>query len=168
MFTEFIPNMIGQLAQFVLSLDFWQQIGALTLVGAIPFVESYFGSMLGSIAGLSPFIAVPAAVAGNIAITFLLIALAGRGREAVLNRRAANGSKQLTGRQQKVSNYFNRFGVPGVALLGPMVLASQFTAPTLVALGANRRTVYLWVGISIIVWGVAFGFFGSALAGMMN
>jgi len=41
------------------------------------------------------------------------------------------------------------------------VVASQITAPTLVALGAARRTVYLWMGISIIAWGVVFGVFGS-------
>lgn len=161
MFFEFIPNLFAQLADFVLGLEFWQQIGALTLVGAVPFIESYFGSLLGSIAGINPYIAVPAAVLGNLVCTFLLIGLASRGRSALARNQdgqAANG---------KVARYFNRFGVPGVALLGPMVLASQVTAPTLVALGADRRTVYLWAGVSIAAWGVLFGFFGSALAGLL-
>ena len=51
--------------------------------------------------------------------------------------------------------------MPGVALLGPFVVASQITAPTLVALGAARSRVYLWMGISIIAWGLLFGVFGS-------
>lgn len=161
MFFEFIPNLFTQLAQFVVGLEFWQQIGALTLVGAIPFIESYLGSMLGAISGISPYVAVPAAVLGNIVCTFLLIGLAGRGRDAVTrNSEGRVGSG-------KVARYFNRYGVPGVALLGPMVLASQVTAPTLVALGADRRMVYLWAGVSILIWGIMFGFFGSALAGML-
>jgi len=48
-----------------------------------------------------------------------------------------------------------------VCLLGPLVVASQLSGPALVALGAARRTVYLWMGISIIAWGVLFGAFGS-------
>lgn len=162
MFLEFIPNVFAQLTEFVLGLEFWQQIGALSLVGAIPFIESYFGSLLGAIAGINPYIAVPAAVLGNLVCTFLLISLASRGRTALTRN---NEEKAPNG---KVARYFNRFGVPGVALLGPMVLASQVTAPTLVALGANRRTVYVWAGVSIAAWGVLFGFFGSALAGMMS
>ena len=51
--------------------------------------------------------------------------------------------------------------MPGVCLLGPFVVASQLTGPALVALGAARGKVYLWMGISIIVWGVVFGIFGS-------
>ena len=104
--------------------------------------------------------AVFAAVAGNLACTFMLIALASRGRSAVAAKR------EEPVRPGKVARYVNRFGVPGVTLLGPMVLASQLTAPTLVALGADRRAVYLWAGVSIVVWGVVFGFFGTALAGL--
>lgn len=161
MFFDFIPTLFTQLADFVLGLEFWQQIGALTLVGAIPFIESYMGSMLGAIAGINPYVAVPAAVLGNIVCTFLLISLASRGRTAFTRNRADEPESG------KVARYFNRFGVPGVALLGPMVLASQVTAPTLVALGADRRTVYVWAGVSILAWGVLFGFFGTAIAGMM-
>lgn len=51
--------------------------------------------------------------------------------------------------------------MPGVALLGPFVVASQLSGPALVALGAARGRVYLWMGISIVVWGIAFGAFGS-------
>ena len=48
-----------------------------------------------------------------------------------------------------------------VSLLGPIILASQITGPTLVALGAERRSVFIWQGIAIIAWGVLFGFFGD-------
>ena len=34
----------------------------------------------------------------------------------------------------------------------------------LVALGATRSRVYLWMGISIVVWGLAFGLFGGVLS----
>ncbi|MFV0285465.1 MAG: hypothetical protein ACK5IM_03625, partial [Demequina sp.] len=69
--------------------------------------------------------------------------------------------------RQKIAGYLERFGVPGVSLLGPLALPSQFTAPTMVALGASARSVYFWMGISIVAWGVLFGFFGNWAAGVL-
>ncbi len=52
---------------------------------------------------------------------------------------------------------FDRFGVPGVSLLGQTVLPSQITSMAMVSFGANRNTVAVWQIISIILWGVLFG-----------
>lgn len=162
MFFDFISDFFLQLTQFVAGLEPWQQIGALILISAIPFIESHLGAFLGVLVGIDPFIAVPAAVIGNALCTFLLIAAASRVRTAATRNRdtaVAEPSK----RRQKVAKYLNRFGVPGVSLLTPLVLPNQITAPTLVALGANKRSVYLWIGISIIAWGILFGFFSNAV-----
>ena len=43
------------------------------------------------------------------------------------------------------------------------MLASQITAPTLIALGATKRRVYVWMGVSIIAWGILFGFFSNTI-----
>ncbi|WP_084130017.1 small multi-drug export protein [Demequina sp. NBRC 110055] len=160
MFSDSIAEFIMTLTEWVAGLESWQQLGALILISAIPFVESYSGSFLGVLVGINPFVAVIAAVIGNTISTFALIAGAGRARTAV----TGNGSeKELTERQvrrrAKISKYFDRFGVPGVSLLGPLALPSQFTGPAMVALGASKRSVYFWMGISIIAWGVLFGFF---------
>lgn len=163
-----IADLIARLAGFVHGLESWQQIGALILIGAIPFIESYNGSLLGTLVGISPYLAVPATVLGNIACTFALVAVAIQGRDAITRNRDAVQDEPVSPRRQKVARYFDRFGVPGVSLLGPLVLASQFTAPILIALGANRRSVYVWTGISILAWGVLFGFFGNAIAAWMG
>ncbi|WP_062134497.1 hypothetical protein [Demequina aestuarii] len=148
-----------ELVEFVGDLESWQQIGALILVSAIPFIESYLGSFLGIIVGLDSWVAVGLASVGNAIATFLLIAGAARARRAVVNRRNGDDAAIPTKRRQKVARYMDRFGVPGVSLLGPLALPSQFTGPTMVALGASARSVYVWMGISIIAWGVLFGFF---------
>lgn len=67
----------------------------------------------------------------------------------------------MSGRRQKIGRYLETLGVPGVSLLGPVILASQITGPTLIALGARPRSVYLFQGIAIIAWGILFGFFGD-------
>ncbi|WP_293699744.1 hypothetical protein [uncultured Agrococcus sp.] len=160
MFFDFVGDLFIQLTQFVMGLDSWLQVAALLLVGAIPFIESYLGSFLGTIVGIDPFLAVPAAVIGNIVCTFVLIAVASGVRQAA-RRGRERPERELTPRRQKVVKYLERFGVPGVALLGPFVIASQITAPTLIAVGAKKSAVYLWTGISIAAWGILFGFFGE-------
>lgn len=159
---DFVADFFVTLVQFVSGLETWQQVLALVAIGAIPFIESYLGSFLGVLVGIDPFIAVPAAVVGNIISTFLVIAVASRVRTAATKGRGADAEMDLSDApksRQKIGTYLNRFGVPGVCLLGPLVIASQITAPTLIALGATKRGVYVWSAISILAWGILFGFF---------
>ncbi|HIY24253.1 MAG TPA: hypothetical protein H9837_08120 [Candidatus Brachybacterium merdigallinarum] len=173
-----INDLFAQLTDIVDGLAVWQQILALVPVGAIPFIESYLGSMLGTIVGIHPLVAVPAAVLGNLLCTFAIIALTGRARDAVTRGRGANADAAAadapadapadarpSGMRGKVATALDKYGVPGVCLLGPLVVASQITAPTLIALGATRRQVYVWMGISILAWGVLFGLFGNLVGG---
>ncbi|WP_222194974.1 hypothetical protein [Modestobacter italicus] len=156
--SSFVEDLIAQLTEFAAGLEQWQQLGALLLFGMIPFVESYLGSFIGIVVGVDPLLAVPAAVIGNIVATFLMIALAGGVRDAATRGRSGEPTSK---RKRRVATYFQRLGVPGVSLLGALLLPTQITAPTLIALGARRGAVYVWMGIAIIVWGIAFGFFGE-------
>lgn len=163
-------DLLVQLHDLVSGLAPWQQVLALVPAGAIPFIESYLGSFLGTSLGIHPAIAVPAAVLGNLVATFVAIGLAGRTRDAVTRGR---GDRVEKGRRPsrvraKVAEALGKYGVPGVALMGPFVVASQITGPTLVALGAARSRVYLWTGISIVLWGIAFGVFGSLFLGAIS
>lgn len=172
---DFVTDLFLWLAELATYAEPWQQIGVLLLAGAIPFIESYLGSFLGVVLGINPFLAVGSAIVGNMISTFALIATAGRARSAITRKNrtthdaaagtttAALKEEDRTRRQQKVAQYANRIGVPGVCLLGPLLVASQITAPTLVALGAAKRSVYLWQAIAIIAWGMLFGFFGEAV-----
>lgn len=159
-------DLLAQLHTLVSGLEPWQQVLALVPAGAIPFIESYLGSFLGASLGIHPAIAIPAAVVGNLIATFAAIALSGRARDAVtdgLSRRHDEGRSEAKPSRfrAKVATALEKYGVPGVALLGPFVVASQLSGPALVALGAARSKIYLWMGISIVVWGIAFGIFGS-------
>ena len=77
-------------------------------------------------------------------------------------------SEKQIARRAKIKKYFDRFGVPGVAILGPFALPSQFTAPLMVSFGANRHLVMIWMAVSIVLWGllsVGLGFAFLYLAG---
>src|SRR5690554_3033970 len=122
-----IGDFFLQLAEFVAGLESWQQMGALVLVSAIPFVESYLGSFLGVVLGLNPFVAVAIASIGNAIMTFAIIYGASRARTAVVNGRNKDDARVQSKRRAKVAKYLDRFGVPGVSLLGPLAFPSQFT-----------------------------------------
>lgn len=129
----------------------WQW-AVIFFAGAIPFVESYFAGPLGIVAGMNPVVAILAAVAGNVASMAVLVIIAGRAR-----RLKKNANEPLAPKKQKLKNAFDKYGVPGVSLLGQTLLPSQITSMAMVAFGADQKTVILWQTVSIILWGVAFG-----------
>ncbi|WP_298804950.1 hypothetical protein [uncultured Pseudokineococcus sp.] len=138
----------------------WQWV-VLLVGGAIPFVESYGATAVGVVVGVPFAIALVAAVAGNV-LSMVLVVTAG---DAVRRRlRSRREPRPPSPRTEKLRRRFDRFGVPGVSLLGQTVLPSQITSGALVAFGADRRQVVLWQVVSIVLWGLAFG--GLATAGL--
>jgi uncharacterized membrane protein len=156
--------MIETLQDFASSFPEYIQWLAVLLVSAIPFVESYFGSVIGVVIGLPPVVAIGAAVIGNVISMIAFVMSADRVRTQVVAGRSARGGVTVderepeeSPRRQKLHRAFDRYGVPGVSLLGQTILPSQITSAAMVSFGANRNVVIFWQVISIILWGVLFG-----------
>ncbi|MHA7176784.1 hypothetical protein ACX80D_09025 [Arthrobacter sp. Sr24] len=146
--------MIESLQQFTASLPPMLQWVGVLLVAAIPFVESYFGSVVGVVGGLNPAVAIAAAVVGNVVSMVIFVLSAHRVRAKVAAGRAP---KEMTPRRAKLRNAFDKYGVAGVSLVGQTILPSQITSAAMVSFGAPKNAVILWQVISIILWGTAFG-----------
>ncbi|MFW7415089.1 hypothetical protein [Demequina sp. SO4-18] len=151
--------MLEGLQDFATSFPAWAQWFAIALISAIPFVESYGGSIVGVLMGLHPAIAIAAAVVGNV-VSMLAVVF---GAHAV--RRRTVGDEQLSPRRARLRTMFDRYGVPGVSLLGQTVLPSQITSGAMVGFGASRTAVAWWQVLSIIAWGVASGLLAAGLIG---
>lgn len=151
------------LVDFTQSLPLWLQWAGVMLAAAIPFIESYFGTLIGVVAGVPLPITLLAAVLGNTVSMLAFVFTASAARAKVLARRS-NGEPQPepSPRCQKVKRMFDRFGVPGVSLLGQTVLPSQITSGMMVSFGASRNAVIFWQVVSIIVWAVVFALIGQA------
>ncbi|MDF0512395.1 hypothetical protein PX701_02050 [Agromyces sp. H3Y2-19a] len=159
--------MLNALQDFASSLpDFLQWFGVM-LISAVPFIDSYFGSVVGVLIGLPPAVAIGVAVIGNVLsmLGFVFVASGVRSK-VVAGRAAAAGagasadslaSDRSSSRNEKVRRAFDKYGVAGVSLLGPFVLPSQFTSAAMVSFGANRNAVIAWQIVSIVIWGVAAG-----------
>lgn len=151
------------LVDFTQSLPLWLQWAGVMLAAAIPFIESYFGTLVGVVAGVPLPIAVLAAVIGNVISMLAFVFAAATARQKVLARRnGAAEPEEPSARRQKVKRMFDRFGVPGVSLLGQTVLPSQITSGMMVSFGADRNLVIFWQVVSIIVWAIVFALIGQA------
>ncbi|QIN29298.1 hypothetical protein [Brevibacterium luteolum] len=151
--------MFEALQEFTTSLPVWARWAGIILISALPFVESYFGSVIGIVAGVHPVVAIPAAILGNVLSMLALVYGAHKIRSRATAKKPADSPKKA-----RLRKAFDRWGVPGVSLLGQTVLPSQITSMAMVSFGASRNAVARWQIVSIIAWGVLFG--GLAMAGV--
>ncbi|SMX98561.1 MULTISPECIES: hypothetical protein [unclassified Brevibacterium] len=147
--------MIESIQNFAGSIPDWLQWAGIILVSAVPFVESYFGSVIGVAIGLHPVVAILMAIIGNVASMLAFVYGAGAIRDKATKNREKDAEPSQ--KRQRLKRMFDKFGVPGVSLLGQTLLPSQITSSAMVGFGANRNAVAFWQIISIVLWGVLFG-----------
>lgn len=73
-------------------------------------------------------------------------------------------SPRAAARRKKFTVALEKYGVPGVSLLGPLLLPTAFTASMLVAVGVKARRVMFWQTIAIVGWTTIFTVMVTAIA----
>jgi uncharacterized membrane protein len=125
--------------------------------GAVPWLEAVTVIPAGILLGLPPVAVVVTAIVGNLA-TVALVAFGGervRSRLLARRRRRVEGDeREGGGRASRAERVMSRFGVPGLAILGPLGVGTQFSAAIVVSLGVSGRRAFAWVGASTIGWSV--------------
>lgn len=142
--------MIETLQDFAQSFPGWLQWLAVAIVAMIPFVESYTGTLIGVAIGLPAPIAGTAAIAGNAVSVLAVVLITGRIRDRVRAPGDPAGRPGSTKVRQRLRRLFERFGIPGVALLGH---PTQISAAAMVGFGADRTRVLVWELVSVTAWG---------------
>ncbi len=123
--------------------------------GAVPWLEAVTVVPAGILLGLPAAPVVVAAVVGNLA-TVALVAFGGEQvRARLLARRRRRTEGGPGGRPSRVERVMSRFGLPGLAILGPLGLGTQLTAAFAVAAGVSGRRAFAWVGASTVGWSIA-------------
>ena len=159
---ETFQNLVAQVPELVQPL-------IVALAGAIPFIEGEGAAGIGIIGGIHPVVAAIAGIVGNFACVAILVLASSGARQAIVNRSrvrqavTADGSivdesvvsadsGRKAARREKFQRAFTRYGVPGVSLLGPLLLPTHFTATMLAASGVNKARVLFWQAVAIIGW----------------
>lgn len=165
---EHIVNLISTFQEWVAQVPELVQPLIVALAGAIPFIEGEGAASIGIIGGINPVVAAIAGIVGNFVCVAILVLASSGARKAIVDRSrtreaamAGGGSamevepvEQTRGaaRREKFQRAFTRYGVPGVSLLGPLLLPTHFTATMLAAAGVSKGRVLLWQAVAIIGW----------------
>jgi hypothetical protein len=165
---ETLQDLVGQVPELVQPL-------IVALAGAIPFIEGEGGAAIGILGGINPVVAAIAAMVGNFLVVAALVLLGSGARNAVVTRHrakaaaragAASGGETVlmtapgegaedsrsAARRAKFQRAYERYGVPGVSLLGPLLLPTHFTATMLAASGVGKVRILIWQAVAIIGW----------------
>lgn len=121
------------------------------VLAAVPFLEAFTVIPLAMIAGLSTLPVIIIALIGNIATVLLLIIFIEKIKEW-RKKRKKDEEKEEGKRAKRAKRLWSKYGLPGLALIGPFFVGSHLTTFMCLTLGgAKMRTAY-WMMISIIFW----------------
>lgn len=137
-----------------------EQLGyiGIFLAGAIPWFEAIAVVPGGIVIGLDPILTVLFAAAGNL-ITIAAFAYGGaKIRSWVVGRREAKGKQPKSDRWAKAQRAFEKYGVYGMAILGPLIIGTQFAAAASVAAGVRPAKVTLLVSSAMVLWAIVIAF----------
>jgi hypothetical protein len=125
------------------------------LAGAIPWFEAIAVVPAGILFGLDPVLTVVFASAGNI-ITIALFAYGGNAiRSWIIRGRVAKGKTSESPKLVKAQQAFDKYGIYGMAVLGPILIGTQFAAAASVAAGVKPLKVTSLISASMVIWAVA-------------
>lgn len=128
------------------------------LAAATPWLEVLFVVPAAIIAGLPAPTVVVIAAAGNVAT--LVPVVFGLERLRTWWRRRRGGPRddgEGSPRGARARRVFDRYGLPGLAVLGPLVTGVHVAAIGAVAAGAPRRATALWLSGGVVAWSAVTG-----------
>jgi len=125
------------------------------IAGAIPWMEAIAVVPAGIVVGLNPVATVIAAVVGNAITIFLFAYFAANIRVRLINRRVRKGKSEQLPKLEKAMKAFDKYGVYGLAILGPILIGTQFAAAAAVTAGVKPLRTSVLITVSMILWSVA-------------
>lgn len=130
---------------------------AVFVAAAVPWLEVLFVVPAALLAGLGPVPTVVLAAAGNI-VTLVPVVLLGERLRAWLRQRRARKrgveAVEESGSSTRATRLMDRYGVPGLALLGPLVTGAHAAALVATGSGAAPRRTLAWMAAGVVLWSV--------------
>ncbi|SDI81324.1 small multi-drug export protein [Natribacillus halophilus] len=156
MWQEMVQDFLIQLSEMN---AFLQYLGVFA-IGFIPPLESFGGAAAGATVGM-PFISTALiSIIGNWISMMLLILPFNALLTKIRNRKSKKDGLIQKG-SNKAREQYDKYGVPGVAIISPLVPSSgHIAAFASLSAGASKKRVIVWHTISMVIWGVlgiAFG-----------
>jgi len=129
--------------------EIWEYI-VVFLLGATPWFEIVAVIPLSIIAGLNPILVGLVAFLGNLSTVYLLIIFFEKYREWRKRKKGEEQSKSK--RQARAVGIWNKYGLPGLSLLGPLLIGSHIAVFIGLLFGAKKQATLMWMTISLVIW----------------
>ncbi|OMP67902.1 small multi-drug export protein [Domibacillus epiphyticus] len=126
------------------------------IAAAIPWMEIAFVIPVGIVRGLSPFWVMLLGFTGNMLTVLMLIIGYKKVEEWVKNKLKKSGKTELK-QTNRARAIMSKYGLPGLALLGPIFIGTHIAAFIGLSFGASKKWTTLWLTISIGLWTLVFG-----------
>jgi len=120
------------------------------IVYLVSFLELWAGIPIGLALNLNPFLIGIFAALGSISAALIVSFLGENIKMRFIKWRYKD--KDL-----KKGNFYkiwNRYGVIGLGLLSPLLFGAPLGAALGIILGADKRTLLIWMSIGIILWSI--------------
>jgi len=158
-------------------LQVWEYI-LVFVMAFIPMIEVLLVIPVAIAAGLSPFWVVVVAFAGNLLAVWIIIVIYEKleawwegykqrkfeGQEGQIMEQIEKTSK----RGDRARRIWNRYGLPGLALLAPAIIGIHLAVIMALAFKSPKKLTAIWMTISLAVWSVGLGvisFYGLSFFG---
>ncbi|MDV6378125.1 small multi-drug export protein [Sporosarcina sp. GW1-11] len=125
------------------------------LLGAAPGFEVLVAVPLGILRGMSPVTASILGFAGNTT-TILIEVIVFQKLKAWWESKRKKDVALPSKRTVRAEAIWRRYGVPGLALLGPVLIGSHLAAFLALALGSTKKQTSIWLLISLAIWSAVF------------
>jgi hypothetical protein len=138
--------------EWIRELDvIWQYI-ALFLLAAAPWLDIFLVVPLGILWGLSPIAVSVIGFAGNFLMVLLLGLFFSQFAKWRASRRLKKGITAPSGRETRARRLWERYGLPGLALLAPIIVGTDIAAVLALTFGSSRPRVIGWMAVSLAIW----------------
>jgi len=126
------------------------------LGAAIPWLEMAVVIPLGIVSGLNSFWVVIIGFVGNMVTVLALIIGYDKFKRWLTNRRKGKEVKESK-RSERAKQLCNKYGLPGMLMLGPILIGTHIAAFIGMTLGASKKQTTMWSVVRIAVWTIVFG-----------
>ncbi|WP_100404936.1 small multi-drug export protein [Bacillus solitudinis] len=128
------------------------------LLAATPFFEVVAIIPIGALAGLNTFLVVLIGLCGNIVTVILVIILMEKIKKWIERRRDnKNDETKKDKRGARAEKIWRKYGLPGLAILGPILVGSHLAAFLSMTFGGQKKRVAIWMIGSLTVWATIAG-----------
>ncbi len=131
---------------FIVSV--WEYV-LIFILAAIPWIEIAVVIPLAIIRGANPLLVGVISFLGNLATVYLLIYFYEKYEAWQSKRKTKKKKKKRTKRAVEI---WNKYGLPGLSLSGPIITGAHLAVVIAISLGAKKQLTFRWTTISLGLW----------------